>query len=216
MPQNLPVPENLHILSRSDAALLLSWDSPPNAAGHQMEISWPGQSPTLFEVTNPQPVENLLFLASNRHYSIRVRSFVNDILSDFSNVLLAITKPPKPEPIMGANFMLDNIIRLEWHNELPATVDTLHPLFAEISMDDSNRIIATDLPLSGSIIDRPPLGRHIYSIRMFSHIDDIGSALKNVSDWSNELSIAKQVFAMMHFPGSIENQRIRERVIRNS
>ena len=146
MAESPPIPINLRVFSRSDVSLLVSWDSSQSVTGHQIQISWPGQTQLLFPASNPQPIQDLIQIVPNRFYSIMVRSMYMDMISDFSKTLYVATQPPRPSPVMGRNSMIDQTVSLSWQVDLPQSVDMANQLFAEIRRDQTGSVFAFHCP----------------------------------------------------------------------
>jgi hypothetical protein len=202
-------PTNLILESRDSNALKVRWDSVSNATNYEIEVSSIGQIPLPFPATIPQDIENLLPLASNRVYNIRVRALNISGTSDFSDVLFAVTLPPKPLPPSGTSSMIEVNLMLAWEVQLSTNVDVSHPLFIEIKREDSDQIIGTNLSLKGKLSDQPPTGENSYFMRLVSQISSISPSLRNESNWSDKVTIRKDVFAKLEIPRIKENQQIR-------
>ena len=209
-------PSNLVLESRNSNTLRVRWDAVPDATHYEIEVSWIGQSPLLFPATLPQNIESLLPLASNRVHNIRVRALNSGGASNFSDVLFAVTLPPKPSPPSGTSSIIEVNLTLSWEIQLPTNVDMTHPLLVEIRRENDNQIIETNLPLKGKFSDQPPLGNNGYFVRLFSQINSISPALRNESEWSDKASISKNVFAKMEIPRTQENQQIRMQLMRRN
>lgn len=202
-------PSNLMLESRNSNGLKVRWNPVPTATNYEIEVSWTGQAPLLFPATIPQNLESLLPLASNRVHNVRVRALNSSGASDFSDVLFAVTLPPKPSSPSGTSSMIEASLMLYWDVQLPANVDMILPLFVEIKRENGDQIIGTDLPLKDKLIDQPLIGKNGYFIRLVSNISSISPSLRNESEWSDELTISKDVFANLEIPRTQENQQVR-------